>query len=211
MALNLLQKTEIQILGITLEQVNLTTLAETVARVLHFASKDVQVVDVRGETVALDILADDVPEENILGKERALLDALGALRGVCLAPHATVHSNGILGLICGGGDAPGEVLDRVRAMTSEVRQRVLRRAIVFPTGFELLEGRIEDTNTPYLKTELEKRGYTVTVGPIIDDSPADLHWHLSDALSRGFGLILTKAAYGFHCMVLVFSTHAACP
>ena len=196
MALNLLKKTEIQILGITLEQVNLTTLAETVARVLHFASKDVLVVDVRGETVALDILADDVPEENILGKERALLDALGALRGVCLAPHATVHSNGILGLICGGGDAPGEVLDRVRAMTSEVRQRVLRRAIVFPTGFELLEGRIEDTNTPYLKTELEKRGYTVTVGPIIDDSPADLHWHLSDALSRGFGLILTTGGVG---------------
>lgn len=195
MALNLLRKTELWITGITLEQVNLTGLAETVAGVLHVSPKDVLVVDVRPQAVTLDILAREVPEENVLGKERELLEAVGRLPGVTLT-DAGVHSNGVLGLICAGEeDAPG-VLDRVKAMAEEVRRKVARRAIVFPTGFELLEGRIQDTNTPYLKAELEKRGYSVTVGQVIDDDPALLHDRLSDALSRGFGLILTTGGVG---------------
>lgn len=217
MALNLLQKTELWITGVSLEQVNLTALAQTVARVLRFEPGEVLVVDVRRETVTLDILASDVPEENIMGRERALLDALASIPGVCLAQDAAIHSNGILGLICAGGEALDEVVDRVRDITEEVRCKVLHRAIIFPTGFELLEGRIQDTNTPYLAAELEKRGYAVTVGAVIDDDPSDLHERLSDALSRGFGLILTTGGVGAedkdHTVEAIrrLDSSAACP
>jgi molybdenum cofactor synthesis domain-containing protein len=67
---------------------------------------------------------------------------------------------------------------------------------VFPTGFELKQGLIEDTNTPYLKKLLEERGYTVTVGEIMEDSTEDVYEKLDEALSRGYGLILTTGGVG---------------
>ena len=51
------------------------------------------------------------------------------------------------------------MLERVAKMTEELRKHVSRRAIVFPTGFELQQGLIEDTNTPYLKEMLENTTY----------------------------------------------------
>ena len=216
MALNLLQKTELWITGITLEQANLTLLAQTVARVLGLPAQEVLVVDVRPDTVTLDILTREVPESSLLGKENALLAALADLPGVTLH-SAAVHSNGILGLICAQGGNSGEILQKVRNMTDEVQRKVASRAIVFPTGFELLEGRIEDTNTPYLKKILEEHGYTVTVGAPINDDPAELYDRLSDALSRGFGLILTTGGVGAedkdHTVetILRLDPQAACP
>ena len=115
MALNLLQKTELWITGITLEQANLTLLAQTAARVLGLPAREVLVVDVRPNTVTLDILTREVPESNLLGKERALLSALASLPGVALC-DAAIHSNGILGLICAEGGNSGELLQRVQSM-----------------------------------------------------------------------------------------------
>lgn len=76
---------------------------------------------------------------------------------------------------------------------SQIMEKVSRRAIVFPTGFEIEEGLIEDTNTPYLKKLLEENGYQVVVGDVIPDDEYVMTEILSDAVSRGFGLILTSA------------------
>ena len=118
-----------------------------------------------------------------MGKEEAILEALGKIPGVQLTPESYLHSNGILGLICAGVEHPEAVLDRVAGMTSEIQSRIARRAIVFPTGFELKQGLIEDTNTPFLKGLLEEKGYTVTVGEIMEDDLADICDTLDDALS----------------------------
>jgi hypothetical protein len=91
---------------------------------------------------------------------------------------------------------PEAVLSRVADMTEEIKSKVARRAIVFPTGFELRQGLIEDTNTPFLKELLESKGFTVTVGDIMEDSLEDVYFKLDDALSRGFGLILTTGGVG---------------
>lgn len=196
MALNLLEKTELWVNEITLENANLTDMARAVAGVLGLPEKEVLVVDVRPRHITFDVLSKEVPQENIMGKEGAILEALGRLPGVHLTEETYLHSNGILGLICAGVEDPEAVLDKVAGMTSEIESRIARRAIVFPTGFELRQGLIEDTNTPYLKGLLEERGYTVTVGEIMEDDLADICDKLDDALSRGFGLILTTGGVG---------------
>lgn len=196
MGLNLLEKTELWVNEITLDNTNLTGLANAVAGVLGLPEGEVLVVDVRPRHITLDVLATDIPQENIIGKEQAILDAVAALQGVTLYPETYIHSNGILGQICAGFEDREAMLERVTKMTEELRKNVSRRAIVFPTGFELQQGLIEDTNTPYLKDLLEKAGYKVTVGEIIADDLADTVEKLSDALNRGFGLIVTSGGVG---------------
>lgn len=196
MGLNLLEKTELWVNEITLDNTNLTDLANAVARVLGLSEGEVLVVDVRPRHITLDVLATDIPQENIIGKEQAILDAVAALPGVTLYPETYIHSNGILGQICVGVEDQEAMLERVAKMTEELRKNVSRRAIVFPTGFELQQGLIEDTNTPYLKEMLEKAGYKVTVGEIIADDLSDVVEKLSDALNRGFGLIVTSGGVG---------------
>lgn len=196
MGLNLLEKTELWVNEITLDNTNLTDLANAVARVLGLSDGEVLVVDVRPRHITLDVLATNIPQENIMGKEQAILDAVAALPGVTLYPDTYIHSNGILGQICAGVEDQEAMLERVAKMTEELRKNVSRRAIVFPTGFELQQGLIEDTNTPYLKEMLEKAGYKVTVGEIMADDLSDLVEKLSDALNRGFGLIVTSGGVG---------------
>lgn len=194
--MNLLEKTELWIENITLDGADLTALAGTVAQVLGLPAEKVMVVDVRPNHITLDVLEKEIPEENILGKEEAVLAAVSALPGVQLSEESRIHSNGILGLICAQTAEPEVVLRRVESMRNEIMEKVRRRAIVYPTGFELEQGLILDTNTPYLKALLEKHGYKVTVGRIIPDDENAMTEELSEALDRGFGLIITTGGVG---------------
>ena len=194
--LNLLEKTEIWVSDIELEQANLTDMAAAVARVLGLADDKIMVVDVRPDHVTFDLLDKEIPQENIMGKEYAILQALAEIPGVSLGEDACVHSNGILGLICADEGATAGLIDNVRIMREEIAGKVAHRAIVFPTGFELEQGLIEDTNTPYIKTLLEENGYTVTVGKVIPDNEYAMTEILSEALDRGYGLIVTTGGVG---------------
>lgn len=196
MDLNLLEKTELWVNEITLEHVNLTEMADAVAGVLGLSKGKVLVVDVREHHITFDILEKNIPQKNIMGKEAAILDCLRKIPGVCLAEEAYIHSNGILGLICAGVEEPDAVIARVADMTSEIRERVAHRVILFPTGFEVKRGLIEDTNTPFLKRLFEEHGYSVTVGAVMEDSETDVCEKLDDAISRGFGIILTTGGVG---------------
>lgn len=196
MGLNLLEKTELWVNEITLDGTNLTDLANAVAHAMGMQDGEVLVVDVRPRHITFDILARDIPQENILGKETAILDALRAVPGVTLYPETYLHSNGILGQICAGVENEEAMLQQVAKITDDLRRNVSHRAIIFPTGFELQQGLIEDTNTPYLKSLLEQEGYKVTVGEIMADDLADIVDKLEDALNRGFGLIITTGGVG---------------
>lgn len=196
MGLNLLEKTELWVNEITLDGTNLTDLANAVAHAMGMQDGEVLVVDVRPRHITFDILAGDIPQENILGKESAILNAIRAVPGVTLYPKTHLHSNGILGQVCAGAEDEERILRQVAQITDELRHSVSRRAIVFPTGFELQEGLIEDTNTPYLKDLLEQEGYKVTVGRIMADDLSDIVDKLEDALNRGFGLIITTGGVG---------------
>lgn len=192
MSLNLLEKTELWVSDVTLDQANLTEMAAAVARVLGLQEDKVMVVDVRSSHITFDITEKEVQQENLMGKEAQLLQALREIPGVYLTEESEVHSNGILGLICAVSSDQREILRRVDDIRSQIMEKVSRRAIVFPTGFEIEEGLIEDTNTPYLKKLLEENGYQVVVGDVIPDDEYVMTEILSDAVSRGFGLILTS-------------------
>jgi len=196
MGLNLLEKTELWINNITLDNVNLTELAHTVAKVLGIDNKKVLVVDVRPNHITLDILEKDIPTENIVGKEQELKDELSKLEGVHMTEDTYLHSNGILGLICLEGENPVELSNKVNSMVEEMKERIAKRAIIFPTGFELKEKLIEDTNTPYLKELLEGEGFKITIGDILEDDIDDMEFKLSDAVSRAYGLIITTGGVG---------------
>ena len=196
MGLNLLEKTELWVNEITLDGTNLTDLANAVAHAMGMQDGEVLVVDVRPRHITFDILARDIPQENILGKETTILDAIRAVPGVTLYPETYLHSNGILGQICAGVENEEAMLQQVAKITDDLRRNVSHRAIIFPTGFELQQGLIEDTNTPYLKSLLEQEGYKVTVGEIMADDLADIVDKLEDALNRGFGLIITTGGVG---------------
>lgn len=196
MGLNLLEKTELWINNVRLERANLTRVAETAADVLGFDRDKVLVVDVRERHITLDILQKDIPLENIMGKERPLLDALSRIPGVVPEPDAHVHSNGILGVICLEGADPSGTAASVAGMVDEMRRRIAKRVIVFPTGFEVRDGLIEDTNTPYLVDAFTQAGYRAEAGRVIDDNPDDMIARLSDALSRAFGLVVTTGGVG---------------
>ncbi|MGD9570197.1 MAG: molybdopterin-binding protein [Sedimentibacter sp.] len=196
MGLNLLEKTELWINNIYLNNTNLTLIAETVANVLKIDRNKVLVVDVRNEHITLDILEKDIPVENIIGKENEILDAVSKIDGVKLTDDSNIHSNGILGLICLEGENPVEISNKVNNMVSEMTERISKRAIIFPTGFELKKNLIKDTNTPYLKELLEQNGYKVTVGDVIEDDIDDMVFKLSDAISRAYGLIITTGGVG---------------
>ncbi len=193
--LNLLEKTELWVSPMTLEQANLTDMAAAVASVLGLEPEKVMVVDVRPDHVTFDLVVHEIAQESIMGKEKALLEALAAVPGVHLTEESHVSSNGILGLICSEED-PHEVTETVRAMRDEIVEKISHRAIVFPTGFELEQGLIEDTNTPYLKELLEQAGYQVKVGEIIPDDLYRMTDILSEALDRGYGLIVTTGGVG---------------
>ncbi len=196
MGLNLLEKTELWINQIFLNNANLTLIAKTVADVLKIDDSKVLVVDVRQQHITLDILEKDIPTENIIGKEHELLEAVSKIDGVTLTEDSSIHSNGILGLICLEGENPIEMSNTVNNMVNEMKELISKRAIVFPTGFELKQNLIEDTNTPFLKELLEQHGYKVKVGDIIEDDMDDMVYKLSDAVSQGFGLIITTGGVG---------------
>ncbi|HUH65282.1 MAG TPA: hypothetical protein VLZ07_02520, partial [Syntrophales bacterium] len=152
MQLELFEKTEIWISPVRIADVDLGLIAERFAAILNLKKKEIMVVDVREELITLDILKKSVRAEDIIGKKEALLKALAEIPGVSLTPETGLHSDGILGLIAvEGEETAGEILAGMEKMSREISEMISKRAIVFPSGFEVKRGMIQDANSPYIK------------------------------------------------------------
>ena len=197
MKLELLEKTEIWITPLHITGVNLGLIAEKVAEVLRLKKSEVMVVDVREDLVTLDILKRSVNAEDIIGKKEALLQALATIPGVGVTPDTNVHSDGILGLIdIDDQKMAAGILGGIERMGQEISERIRKRAIVFPSGFEIRRGMIRDTNSPYIKGRLTREGFSVTIGDILEDELESIVPALRRALSEGYGLIITTGGVG---------------
>jgi len=195
--LELFEKTEIWVSPIHIADVDLGLIAEKFAEVLHLDKKEIMVVDVREELVTLDILKKSVKAEDIIGKNDELLKALAAIPGVSLTPETSIHSDGILGLIAiENQETAGEILGGMERMQRDISERIRKRAIVFPSGFEVQRGMIQDTNSPYIRERLMKEGYSVTVGDALEDDIETIVPVLRRALGEGYGLIITTGGVG---------------
>jgi molybdenum cofactor synthesis domain-containing protein len=194
--INLLQKTELWIEGITLQNARLDEIAEKVAQVLELEPGEVMVVDVREDYMVLDVLRQVLKANQIAGKGKEILREVSGIQGVKLLPKASIHSEGALGWICLDEDDYRSAISRASEMGEEIQRRVAKRAIVFSTGFEVEEGLIEDTNFHLIAERLKEDGYSVCFGGVLPDREGAISYRLQKALDEGFGLILTTGGVG---------------
>jgi len=193
---DLLEKTTFWIEGAYLDGANLEEVASATASVLGLEADEVMVVDVQKQIVALDILRRKVRAESLAGKSGEILLRLAGVPGVTVSDNATVHSEGVLGLIALEPDAASSVISRSAEMGAAVAEQVSHRACVFASGSEVIAGNIEDTNSPYLINALSEAGFRAEFGGIIQDNTAAAVNRLEDALMNGFGLIVTTGGVG---------------
>ena len=195
-SVQLLEKTEVWLHGIKLDNANLPKLAQVVADVLMLPRDKVFVTDVRENLVVLDILSPRVELENVTGKQGELLAAIADIEGVNVAKDATVHSEGILGVI---GTPRAEVdgyLAGARKLEGQIADYASRRVAVISTGSELLAGEIEDTNFAAIRNAMEHAGFEVEFGGIAGDSEIEIAGMVARLSGEGFGIIITTGGVG---------------
>lgn len=196
MKLNLLEKTELWIENVELDNVNLTDLSNRLADILGVEYSKVLVVDVRETHITFDILERFVDAERFFGKKKEIFEELSKVDGFKLTDSSDIHSDGILGMVSLEESEVADVIKRMEEMTSEIQEKVKKRAIIFPTGFEVKKGYIEDTNTPYIKKKLTENSYKVSIGDVLDDDERHIASKLSNAVLEGYGLIITTGGVG---------------
>ena len=194
--INLLEKTEFWIEGISLLNVQLDDIASVVADVLGLERREVLVVDVRENHIVLDILRSVLKSSQIAGKGKDILKRISIIPGITLSENAFIHSEGALGWVALDSRESKKAMAKSRRMGQEIRERVAKRVIVFSTGFEVEKGMIADTNYPLIEKRLREKGYTVKFGGILPDEPGAIAYQLQKALDEGFGLIITTGGVG---------------
>jgi molybdenum cofactor synthesis domain-containing protein len=194
--INLLEKTELWLEGISLKNARLDDIAAAVAAVLELEPREVLVIDVREEHIVLDILRPVLRMTQIAGKGEEILQRISRIPGVALSENARFHSEGALGWVCLDPDDSQQSIKESQRLGKEIREKVAKRAIVFSTGFEVQQGMIADTNFPLLEQRLKDAGYNVRYGGILPDEIGAIAYRLQKALDEGFGLILTTGGVG---------------
>ena len=192
----LLDKTEIWIHGVRLADADLGAVARAAAAALSLPPARVFVTDVRDDYVVLDVLVPRVRLEDVAGTEAALLAAIGAVSGVRVTTRATVHSEGVLGVIGAAPDNVPTLLQEVTRVGDGIRAFASRRVAVVSTGAEVLEGRVRDTNLAAVREILEPAGYEVAPGGIIGDDDRAIAGRVARLADEGYGVVITTGGVG---------------
>ena len=196
MRYNLLEKTELWISPLSLKGADLGACSLAAAQVLGLGPDQIMVTDAQQTHLVFDVLSPTVEASRIVARKDALLAALAAVPGVELDERTEVHSDGILGLISLDPDQGREVLANTRRMRDQLVERLARRAKVFPTGTEVIEGHIKDTNTPFLLENLRAIGFTATAAPPLPDQVVRIAGAMRAAVEQGYGLVITTGGVG---------------
>ena len=194
---NLLEKTEIRVERVGLAGANLSVIAGAVAGTLGLLEDEVLVIDARDDLLALDILRRSIDPYHLVGKRDAILRAIGSIDGVTVTDETDLCAEGMLGWLTLDQAVGKEALDRSREMIREIDARIRKRAVVFPTGNEVVAGQIVDTNTPLIRARLEREGYVVDGRPPLADDRELIGAALRAAvLDEGYGLVVTTGGVG---------------
>ncbi len=196
MAINLLEKTEVWIDDVVLDNVNLSQLAVVFAQVIGVDPEKVLVVDVRETHITFDILEKVLDPKQFFGKKEAIFDALEGVPGFAKTELSDIHSEGILGMINLDTQEVDQVIENMNRMTKNITANIKKRALIYATGFEVEKGYIEDTNSPLIIHLLEKEGYSAKFGGILKDDLFALTNGIMDGIDSGYGLIITTGGVG---------------
>ena len=175
---------------------NLPDLANAAADVLGLPHDKVFVTDVREALVVLDILAPRVDLTAVTGKQAELLAAIGAVAGVSIAADASVHSEGILGVIGTPREAVADYLAGAARMKRQLSDYAARRVAVVSTGAEMIAGHVEDTNFLAVRSAFGTAGFEVEFGGLAGDSEREIAGLVARLSGEGFGLIITTGGVG---------------
>lgn len=195
-SVQLLDKSEVWLHGVTLDNANLPALAAAVAQALALPPEKVFVTDVREGLVVLDILSPRVDLEQVTGKQEALLAAVAAVPGARVAPGATVHSEGILGVIGTPREQVEGYLAGAARLERQIADYAARRVAVVSTGSEMLAGQVEDTNFLAIRAAMEAAGFEVEFGGVAGDSEREIAGLVARLSGEGFGVVVTTGGVG---------------
>lgn len=204
MDVQLFNKRELFLTGLDLAGVNLDAVAAVVAGELGLPENEVLVVDARDDLLTLDILNSQVEIERVAGKGSSLLSALSKIPGLEVGPQTRIHSEGVLGMINLGAEEYDRLPEKLAAMEKDIKANVSRRALVLPTGNEIIAGKIKDTNTPFLLGLLKSAGFKASAGTAVPDDLDAAIGILSQAAFSGYGLVVSTGGTGAEkkdCMV----------
>ncbi len=192
----LLEKTEIWISPLRLSGADLGECAAAVGKALALSPEEIMVTDALDDRLTLDVLVPTVKAEQIVSREKAVIRALAGIPGVELLSETSIHSEGILGLISLDPKSGAEMLQRSQVMGMEIAEKIRKRAIVIATGPEVLDGRIKDTNTPFLIEALTAAGYRADRGRTLPDDRSRIARTLRWAGENAYGLVITTGGIG---------------
>lgn len=192
----LLDKTEVWVRGITLHGTDLRALAASAAGALNLEPDSVFVTDARDDHVVFDVLRPRMELASIVGRKPELLAALSEVDGVSVLDGASVHSRGIMGMIGAPADQVDETLSRATEIDERLRTYVSSRVAVVSTGPEVVGGNIEDTNVAAVADIMGRAGFEVTAaGAVLDDEDA-IVGRVLRLVSEGFGVVITTGGVG---------------
>jgi molybdenum cofactor synthesis domain-containing protein len=125
-----------------------------------------------------------------------LLAAVARVPGTTVDADATVHSEGILGVIGTPRERVDAYLDGARQIERQLSDYAAKRVAVVSTGSELVGGKVEDTNFLAIRSAMETAGYEVDLGGVAGDSEREIAGLVARLSSEGYGLIITTGGVG---------------
>lgn len=193
---NLMNKTMFEVNDIFVKRASLEALSASVARVLDLKPGEVMVVEARDDFLAFDILKAQVECEKIVAKEEEILAALSGTGCVDLTDTSNITSDGVLGFISLPKEDAAEIIERSTKIAREIKSKVAKRAVVFSTGAEVIDGTIKDTNSPYLVSLLEEAGIKAVFGGVLPDNKDAVTDSLKKAVDEKYNLVITTGGVG---------------
>jgi molybdenum cofactor synthesis domain-containing protein len=194
--LDLFDKTEIWLTGVTTRGARLPDVAAAAASVLSIGANEVFVTDVRGDHIVLDLLTPRVRLEDVIGRSDDLLAGVGAVAGVAVAADAAVHSRGVLGILGAPSDQVDDILVTASALEANLRAYVARRIAVVSTGTEMQDGRVHDTNVEAIEDLAGAAGYEVSFGGVVGDDERAIAGRVARLVEDGYGIVITTGGVG---------------
>lgn len=192
----LLGKTEIWMQGVRLTNADLPEIARQAANVLSIAEDKVFVTDVREALVVLDVLEPKVEFESVVGRQEQIFEALNQISGVSIDEGATIHSEGVLGVIGSTREQAAEMVEQAQRMEEQIRKYASGRVAVVSTGPEVQNGEIKDTNFEAISRVFTAVKFEVSYGGVAGDSEREIAGLIARLAGEGFGLIITTGGVG---------------
>jgi molybdenum cofactor synthesis domain-containing protein len=193
---DLLDKNELTLTDVDLDDADLGAVAAAVASVIELEHSEVLVTDYLDQTLTLDILRPNIYPHQLLGKDGELLMRLRQLPGVSIGPKGTVSSRGMLGWIAADVEEATEALRRAEVMAHALDARISKRAVVFSTGAEIASGQVRDTNEATIATALKTYQFTCDHGGVLRDDVDLVAGAIRTAIRNGYGLVITTGGVG---------------